>query len=147
MGGCLLMLTDITNLKLTQQNLKHHAEFNKKILDAAFDGIYTLEAIPGTEDKIRDFRYVQCNKRFEEITGLSHQRIIGGTFLEYFPNTAANGIFDKLCNVLATGKPLREKNYYSQHLSKWFEFKAVKLSDIQIVVTVVELEVMPDMAG
>jgi PAS domain-containing protein len=138
--GCLLMVTDITELKLTQQSLKQAAEFNKRILDAAFDGIYTLEAVPGPDGKVRDFRYIQCNKRFEEITGISHQRIIGKTFLEYFPNTLVNGIFDKLCNVLVSGKAMKERNYYSVHLEKWFEFKAVKLSDVQLVVTVVELE-------
>jgi len=144
MDGCLLMLIDITELKLTQQTLKQHAEFNERVLDASFDGIYTLEIIPGPNNKIRDFRYVQCNKRFEEITGLSHQRIIGRTFLEYFPATFANGVFDKLCNVLVTGKPMREKSYHSMQLNKWFEFKAVRLSEVQLVVTVVELENMQE---
>ena len=69
-----------------------------------------------------DYRFLDCNPRFEEHTGLKKKDIIGKTLLEVLPDTE-NYWIEKYGKVALTGEPLHFTNY-SRELGKYFETRS-----------------------
>ncbi|GAB3174152.1 ATP-binding protein [Telluribacter humicola] len=133
--GFLGMLTDITDLKNSQQALQQESLFSNSILDASINAVFALDAILDSQGEMVDLRIMKINKAFIDIIGLD-ESIIGKRYLTYFPNSLHNGIFDLYKRVYTTGQSER-KDFYSinQNLNSWFDISAVKRDDAGIVVT------------
>ncbi|WP_247236308.1 ATP-binding protein [Telluribacter sp. SYSU D00476] len=133
--GFLGMLTDITELKNSQQSLQEQSAFANSILDASFNAVFALDAILDDSGEMVDLRIMKINKAFSTTIGLD-ESIIGKSYLLYFPNSRHNGIFDLYKQVYTTGQSDR-KEFYSvnQNLNSWFDISAVKRDEKGIVVT------------
>lgn len=137
--GFLATLTDITELKKSQQSLQKEVQFSKSILNASFNGIYVLEAVRNNNDEVVDFVLVEANERFYELTGKPVKEIIGKSFLTSFPHIKETGFFDLLRHVIETSQPYREATYFSEALLRWYDYMAVRLDEDKLVVTFQEV--------
>ncbi len=65
-----------------------------------------------------DYRFIDINKSFEDMTGLKKEEVLGKTVLEVLPNTEKYWI-DTYGKVALTGQPCEMENYSAQ-IGKYF---------------------------
>lgn len=107
------------------------------ILDASFNGIYSLKAIRNKSGIITDFSYLFANKIVANMLQLSVDEMVGRSMLELIPENKANGFFDIFCNVLNTGVPVHDETHFvTGKLNHWFDFIVIRIDDDTLVVTV-----------
>ncbi len=82
-------------------------------------GLAYHEIILDGEGNPQDYRFLSVNTRFEDLTGLKNDEIIGKTVLEVLPNTEQSWI-EKYGNVALGGKSIRFEEY-ADALKKTFE--------------------------
>ena len=104
---------------LRKSEQKYRSLFNN--LD---QGMALHDIILNKSGEAIDYRFVEANKSFEEITGLKQADIIGKTVLEVMPGTEKAWI-EKYGQVVATGKSLHYENYASE-LKKHYEVIAYR---------------------
>ena len=104
---------------LRKSEQKYRSLFNN--LD---QGMALHDIILNKSGEAIDYRFVEANKSFEEITGLKQADIIGKTVLEVMPGTEQAWI-EKYGQVVATGKSLHYENYASE-LKKHYEVIAYR---------------------
>ncbi len=104
---------------LRKSEQKYRSLFNN--LD---QGMALHDIILNKSGEAIDYRFVEANKSFEEITGLKQADIIGKTVLEVMPGIEQAWI-EKYGQVVATGKSLHYENYSSE-LKKHYEVVAYR---------------------
>jgi signal transduction histidine kinase len=138
--GFLALLTDITELKYSQQVLQQQSDYLNSILNASFSAVFTCEAVRDDQGNIIDLRYTQINKMYKEMMGKTEKEVIGKTMLELFPTAKATGAFTTHCKVIETGIPARfDLRYQGDGLDAWFDISSVKVGDNGVVVTFVDV--------
>jgi len=137
--GFLATLTDITELKKSQESLQREVQFSKGILNASLNGIYVLEAVRDNSNKVVDFILLEGNQKFSELTGWLVDEVLGKSFLTSFPVVKENGFFDLLCQVIESGEPHRQATYYAETFGRWYDYIAVRLGENSVVVTFQEV--------
>ncbi|MCU7551739.1 ATP-binding protein [Chitinophagaceae bacterium LB-8] len=136
--GFLIMQSDITEIKNTQEALQQQSEYLNGVLNASLNGIYVLEAVKDDEGNVADFIFTTCNQKYVELTGEPVEQVIGKSFLNLFPHTKS-GAFQLLSQVIERDKVYRQEMYYAQTFNRWYDFIAVKLGTNSIVVTFQEI--------
>ena len=86
------------------------------------EGFALYEIICDEQGEPIDYRFLEVNPAFEELTGLKAIDAVGKTVLEVLPGTEQHWI-DTFGNVALTGEPIRFENYASE-LGKYFEIVA-----------------------
>jgi signal transduction histidine kinase len=137
--GFLTILTDISALKLSQQELEKQSSFVNSILDASLNGIYVMQAVRDESHNIVDLVFVQGNKKYAELTGQPIEDLIGKTLLDQFPYTKESGFFHSLRKVITTGVPHEYSAYFAPAFGRWYNVMAVKLGEDNVVVTFQEV--------
>lgn len=137
--GFMATLTDITELKTSQQSLQQEVRFSKGILDASLNGIYVLEAVRDSSNAVVDFVLLEANQKFPELTGWPIEEVVGKSFLASFPVIRESGFFDLLCQVIESGEPHRQATYYAETFHRWYDYIAVRLDEKRVVVTFQEI--------
>ena len=128
-------LENDSNFEIEQQK-----KFISSILDASFNGIYSLEAIRNQAGEITDFRYLFVNEHISKNLGLSPAEVVGKYLLELLPETKSTGFFDLFVSVLEKGKPVREETWFDTHIFKgWFDYTVVPIDKDILVVTVQDI--------
>jgi PAS domain S-box-containing protein len=82
-------------------------------------GLAVHKVICNDEGKVVDYRCEYINKKYEEITGLTKEVILGKTILEVLPKTSERTI-QKYGEVALTGKPFHFESY-SREKKIYFE--------------------------
>lgn len=136
--GFLIMQTDVTELKNTQETLQNQSQYLNSVLNASLNGIYVLDAVKNEEGQITDFIFTTCNQRYAELTGWPIEQVIGKSFLTLFPHTRSTS-FQMFCQVIEQSEPHRQEMYYAKAFNRWYDFIAVKLGTNSIVVTFQEI--------
>ncbi len=67
-----------------------------------------------------DCEYLTANGAFEEHTGLSVARVVGGTIRDIYPNHEADEAIDLYAQVLESGEPVRRELFFAA-TNSWFE--------------------------
>ncbi len=106
---------DITNQKELEK--KYSLLFSKML-----DGFALHEVICDNSGKAVDYKFIEVNPAFENLTGLKRETIVGKTVLEVMPDTEPYWI-ENYGKVALTGESLRFENY-SVELDKYFEVVA-----------------------
>ena len=96
---------------------KYQALFEKML-----NGFAVHDIICDREGKPIDYRFLDVNPAFEQMTGLKKNRAIGKTLLEILPNSEPYWI-EKYGQVALTGDPIFFEQY-SRELDKTFEVSA-----------------------
>jgi len=139
-AGILILLTDITALKLSQQALTEQSGFLNSILESSLSAVFTCEAIRDEEGRIEDLRYTKINEMYRKMIGKSDEEVIGRTMLELFPTAKPTGIFDIHCKVVETGVPARlDLRYQGEGLDSWFDISSVKVGENGVAVTFMDV--------
>jgi len=136
----LISVIDITERKKAEQKLKESEEKYRSLFENMNTAFAYVEVIVDDNNKPIDYRYIEANSQFEEMTGLKVSEVIGKTVTEILPgieNDPANWI-GKFGNVGLTGVPLNVIDY-SEPLDRWYKvsgyspkkgFFAVTFNDI-----------------
>lgn len=83
------------------------------------------EMIYGSDQEPLDYRFIEINPAFEEITGLRREHLLEKTVLEVMPDTERSWI-ETYAEVVRTGEPTLVESY-SRELKKYFSVRAFRI--------------------
>ena len=114
--------TDITDRKRIENALKESEERHRLLITQMAQGLAVHEIILDDSGTPVDYRFLDVNKSFEEMTKLKRKDIIGRTVLEILPETESYWI-EEYGQVALTGESHEFENY-SKELGKYFNVVA-----------------------
>jgi PAS domain S-box-containing protein len=113
-------------------------QFNDRILGSISLGVYTVD---------HDLHITSWNRRMAELSGVPADTAIGAILPELFPNVIADGVIERIRNVLQSGQPAKLRVTH-RSLEGTIRFQKRRLaplhSDGQVVGVVVIVEDITD---
>ena len=113
------VIHDITETQQIQSSLKESEHNLKQLFKNMNSGFAYHEIIVNDKKEPIDYKFLDVNAKFEEITGLKRSEILNKRVLELMPNTESSWI-KRYGEVALTGKPVTF-NDYSVEMDKHFE--------------------------
>lgn len=132
--GIIGMGRNISERKLFEGILKEREQSLNELLEGMNQGLGIHEIILNADQEPIDFRFLEINKNYELITGLTKKQVIGKRVLEVLPETESYWI-QIYGEVAKTGKSIKFENY-SKELGKTFEVYAFRPKEGQFAVLV-----------
>ncbi len=83
---------DDTARKAMERSLKEERDFSKTLIQSSLDAIYTVD---------RNLRVTSWNPAMEKLFEIPGEQALGQNFLDVVPQTASNGVAERLENALA----------------------------------------------
>jgi diguanylate cyclase (GGDEF)-like protein/PAS domain S-box-containing protein len=123
--------------KHTEEALCQSEEKYRFLVTRMKQGLAVHEVICDEEETVVDYRFLDANESFENITGLERQNIIGKTVLEILPETESYWI-ERYGQVAMTGEPLQFESY-SKELDRYYEIVAYSPQFQQFAVIVLDI--------
>lgn len=136
--GCVVTLTDITERKRAEEDLRKSEEISRQRLEE-IENLYRNAPI-GLCELDHELRYVRLNERLAEINGVSVADHIGKRVRDVLPQSIADKAESQMLRVLETGKPLLDIEIVGETLAKqgiersWME-QWLPITDTQGFVT------------
>ena len=136
----LALIMDVTEQNLAQERLRESEEKYRLLFENMNTAFAYHEVIVDENNKPCDYRYLEANIHFEEMTGIKINNLIGKTVTEVLPgieNDPADWI-GRYGAVGLTGEPINIEDY-SEPLGRWYKvsgyspkrgYFAVTFSDI-----------------
>ena len=109
----------------------HEAEYDA-LFHEMIDGIAVHEIILDPAGRPVDYRFLQVNRAFEQLTGLRREDIVGRTAREVLPDLESYWV-ETYGRVALTGQEARFENY-SQSLDRWYQGVAYRPRPGQFIV-------------
>jgi PAS domain S-box-containing protein len=113
-------------LMTSQEALKKSEEQYRKLFNSIDEGFCVLEVLIDEEGKPVDYRFLETNPIFEEMTGL--KQVKGKTALQLVPELEKHWI-EIYGKVALTGESLRFINEAKSMDDRWFDVYAFKFGD------------------
>ncbi|WP_353718701.1 PAS domain S-box protein [Dyadobacter sp. 676] len=125
--GVATTTSDITKLKITEQQLRVAKENLQTTLDSSQYVIQAFTAVRNEAGKIIDFVWVFTNRTWNQLYG----EMAGKSLLQENPGVIEAGLFDKFVQVTEEGTIIDHEQYYSheQFNGQWFHQTLVKMGD------------------
>ncbi len=120
--GVIVISRDISERKLAEDKLIKSEQKYSSLFNQMQEGFALHEIICDTKGKAVDYRFLDINPAFEQLTGLKKAELIGKTVLTVMPNTETFWI-EKYGNVALTGLPIEFEDY-SEPLKRHYQIKA-----------------------
>jgi PAS domain S-box-containing protein len=114
---------DITALKKTEMELREREEKYRSLLMSMLEGFSLCEIITDNEGKPVDYRILEVNKVWEEITGLRAAEVIGKPVKKEVMPELEQYWIDTYGQVALTGVPFKFENY-NKSTNRWYEIAA-----------------------
>ena len=102
--------------------IRNNEKKYRLLFENMVEGFALHEIIFDKENNPVDYRFIDINPRFEELTGLKRETVLGRSVKEMLPETETYWI-ENYSKVALSGKPLSFENY-SQGLNKYFSCNA-----------------------
>ncbi len=128
---------DITERITMETDLRRSEEQYRLLFETIRDGFALHEIILDATGRPCDYRFLEVNPAFEQMTGLNGSEIVGNTVLQVLPNTEPHWIAT-YGEVALTGKPVRFESF-SQELGKFYEIIAFCPQKDQFATLVVDI--------
>jgi PAS domain S-box-containing protein len=122
MTNVALFWTDVTDRRKAELALRTSEQKYRMLFETMLDGFALHEMIFDEDGKPVDYRFLEVNPAFEQMTGLSADKVLGKTVTEALPNIEKHWI-DAYSEVVRTGKAKRFEEF-SQDLGRYFEVLA-----------------------
>ncbi|MGE4586700.1 MAG: PAS domain S-box protein, partial [Mangrovibacterium sp.] len=122
LAGVVLVFSDRSKERAQRMQLIESEKKYRSLISQMQLGMAVHELILDQEGKPADYRFLEVNKQFEELTGLKQENIIGKTVLEVLPGTEQIWI-ERYGQVVLTGEPDSFENY-SRELNRYYSIKA-----------------------
>jgi len=113
---------DITVRKERDEASARGAQIYQQLFDHMNEGFGLHEVICDDQGKPRDYRFLDVNRKFEELTGLKADDVLGRTVREVLPDIDSYWI-EELGQVALTGHPARLEEYATP-LGRYFRVSA-----------------------
>lgn len=112
-------------------------EHYRSLYNTMLNGYALHEMIFDKNGKPTDYRFLDVNPAFEEMTGLKKEDCLGKTIKEIMPKTE-NYWIETYGRVVSTGKSIKYENY-SAEIGKYFEVNAFLIGQNQFGVLAVDV--------
>ena len=112
----------IADLNRTEAALRESETRYRTLIAKMLNGFALHDIICDEDGRPCDYRFIEVNSAFEELTGLNAEAIVGKTVLEILPQTESYWI-DNFGKVALTGESVQMENY-SREFDKYFEVLA-----------------------
>ncbi|MFA6961632.1 MAG: PAS domain S-box protein [Opitutaceae bacterium] len=126
-----VIVRDITERKRAEIEAKEGRDRHRLLFNAMLDGLALHEIICDQDGNPCDYRFLEVNPAFEQLTGLKSTDVLGRTVLQVMPDTEPFWI-KTYGQVALTGESVRVENY-SVALGKHFDVMAFSPSRNQFV--------------
>lgn len=127
---------DISEKKTNEEKIEEQADLLHSIFEASINAIFACEATRNEEGKIINLTILKINQAFTKIIGKTAAETEGKDYLHVFPMAKKYGFYNSYCEVIETGKSIRNDIYYEgENLRGWYDVSAVKRGNNGIVVT------------
>jgi diguanylate cyclase (GGDEF)-like protein/PAS domain S-box-containing protein len=114
----LAVVRDISARKRAESESRQNAEKWRLLFENMTTGFALHEVILDAQGRCVDYRFLEANPAYEQLTGLKASALIGRTVLEVLPDTEPYWI-DIFGNVALSGEPTLYENY-SKELGRWY---------------------------
>ena len=131
------VVRDIRERKRAEVQLQKSEAKWRDLFENMTTGFALHDVICDERGKVVDYRFLEINRAYEELTGLKASNIIGHTVLEVLPGTEPYWI-DVFGRVALSGEPTAYENY-SKELGRWYQVKAYSPKRGQFAVIVSEI--------
>lgn len=118
--------------KKQEQALRKSEERYRTLFTSMLNGFALHEIILDADGKPIDYRFIEINPAFEQLTGLKAKDVIGKTVLEILPGTDPSWIVT-YGKVALTGEPIQFENYFPP-LEKHYQVYAFRPQQNQFAV-------------
>ena len=109
----------IADLNRTKEALGESEKRYRTLIGKMLNGFALHEIICDAVGQPCDYRFIEVNSAFEEMTGLKAEEIVGKSILDVLPHTESYWI-DSFGKVALTGESVQIEDY-SQEFDKYFE--------------------------
>ena len=120
--GAILVFRDVSEEYRRREELKKSEERFRTLVETSLNAIALHEIITDGEGRPVDYRFLEVNRAFEQLTGLRAEQLIGRTVLEVMPETEQFWI-ETYGKVALTGEPVELENFAGE-LEKYFWVRA-----------------------
>ncbi|MEZ4866446.1 MAG: PAS domain S-box protein [Caldilineaceae bacterium] len=115
----LLAITDITERKVAEEALQASEERYRTLFNTIDQAFALCEILLDAQGQPVDYRMLEVNPAFEEMTGFTPEQATGATARELVPGIEEWWI-ETYGKVALTGKPIRFENYVAE-LGRWYD--------------------------
>jgi PAS domain S-box-containing protein len=115
--GHVIILTDVTQLKQTEQKLKQNENKYRALFENMGEAAILTEAVLDAKGKPSDYIIIESNKTWNQLYNPSGTNVSGKTVLGLFPEISHDWL-DNAAIVTTTGVS-RNIEYFSQIFNKW----------------------------
>lgn len=115
----IVILRDITERLLAEETIRKSEARYRFLFENMTTGYMLHEVITDENNFPIDFKFIETNQYYKNLTGGDPLESIGKTIKEMFPN-ADNEMIQKYCQVGITGEPLIQE-YYSKTYNKYIK--------------------------
>ena len=98
----------------------------RTLFETLDEGFGVCEVLPGGHGARLDYRWLEANPRFEALTGMAREDVLGGRTMRQLAPELEEAWFQLLARVAGTGQPERVERY-TPHLERWFDVNAVRI--------------------
>lgn len=109
----------------------------RTVFDQLGEGLAVRELVLDDDGKPVDYRYLDVNPAFEEITGLKKEQVIGKTARSLFPRLGEE-LIERFVTVATTGQPMRFEAYI-EDLDKHFGYTVFSPGKMQFATLMIDV--------
>lgn len=111
--GAIETIRDISERKSLERNLEESEEKYRLLVTKMKQGLAVHEVIQDENGRVLDYRFLDINASFEEMSGLKREDVLGKSILEINPQMKTKWI-EKYGQVALTGEALQYEMYHAE---------------------------------